>query len=64
MKIFEFHLRITKIMKIIKLKLRINQNNENHRILRENHERYVKKHRIPCENLENHENHGIPFENN
>ena len=39
MKIFEFHLRITKIMKIIKLKLRINQNNENHKIILENHEK-------------------------
>ena len=54
-KILEFHARIMKIMKKLKIISDNNETNKNHRILLENRENHEK-----CKSeLENHENHEI-----
>ena len=52
-KILEFHARITKVMKIIKLNVRIIELKTKFIISLENHEHH-ENHRIPVDNQENH----------
>ena len=75
MKIIEFPLRITTIMKILfpnknhehfyyfKMRPDIYENYENPRTQFDNHENH-KNHKIPRENQENHENRKSPIDNN
>ena len=74
MKIFELHVRITKIKQILEFYANIMkslktqnsikklENQENHNIINENHENHENP-MIPHENHAYHENHRIPLEN-
>ena len=56
MKIIEFHMKVTKLMKI---SLLIDVDYENIRFPSKNQENYQNQ-TIQCENYENHENHKVP----
>ena len=56
MKIIEFHMKVTKLMKI---SLLIHVDYENIRFPNKNQENYQNQ-TIQCENYENHENHKVP----
>ena len=56
-------MRINKIMTIIKCIARITKITKKHRISCENYENH-ENHRIPCEKYDNYENRNTPIENN